>query len=76
MSQLADRPRQLVAWEDLKKGNKNYLVTHPQTFCMEKNLWVCMWIDKSHTNTGAPRGKTAAFVFAVEIFVQNRSVDI
>ena len=60
---------------DLEFFTKILLVTLPQIPGMGKNLWLWMANGSSHTDEPWSRGKNATFVFAVEIFVQNRSVD-
>jgi hypothetical protein len=60
---------------DLEFCTKIFWVMSPQIFCTGKDLWLCMANGFSHTNDPWARGKNATLVFAVEIFVQNRSVD-
>ena len=60
---------------DLEFFTKILLVTLPQILGMGKDLWLRMANGSSHTDEPWSRGKNATFVFAVEIFVQNRSVD-
>jgi hypothetical protein len=60
---------------DFECCTKILLVTLPQIFGMGKSLWLCMANGLSRTDDPWPRGENATFEFAVEIFVQNRSVD-